>query len=440
MPAAAAGVWGQRPHLNRKEQHMNIKLAVILILVAMQLFDFFLKYLNYRNRHAPVPESVKDIFDPETYTKRSAYEMEHVRLSIVSGLVSLSFTIAILAFNIHSGLFDFIGRHTGNMYLQVYFMFAVIWLIGLPINAIFDAIGTFKIEAKYGFNKSSVGTFLGDILKSAIVEGVIFNLGLLSLFLLLHNLLGNGVFIAFIFVAAAIVVALLFLSPLLIRVFNKLTPLEDGPLKDRVMALSREADFPIKRIFVVDGSKRTTKSNAFLTGFGKSRTVGLYDNLIKDFTEDEVMFVLAHEIGHNKKKHVRRRIPLIFLNFMPILTLAFFVVNWEAISLAFGFYELNVAFGLFIGMILSGPFLMLLQWPSNALSRIHEYEADAYGVKFTGVEPGISSMKKLGQLNFSNLTPHPFVVRVGYSHPPLCQRIAAMEGLGMKDPGALPQA
>jgi len=409
---------------------MNIKIAVILILVAMQLFDFFLKFLNYRNRNAPIPENVKDIFDPETYAKRSAYEMEHVRLGIVSGLCTLAFMVAILAFNLHSSLYTFISGHTSNMYLQVYFMFAVVWLIALPIGTIFDAIGTFKIEAKYGFNKSTVGTFFGDMLKSAIVEGVIFNLGLLSLFLLLHGLLGNGVFIAFIFVVAALVVLIMFLNPLLVRIFNKLTPLEDGPLKDRVMALSHEADFPVKRVFSVDGSKRTTKSNAFLTGLGKSRTVGLYDNLINDFSEDEVIYVLGHEIGHAKLKHMLRRLPLICLNFLPVLALAFFVVNSEGISLAFGFSELNVAFGLYIGMILSGPILMLLQWPSNALSRKHEYEADAFGVKFTGSEAGISAMRKIGRLNFANLTPHPFVVKVGYSHPPLCQRIAAMSGDG----------
>ncbi|MCL2379070.1 MAG: M48 family metallopeptidase [Defluviitaleaceae bacterium] len=406
---------------------MDIKIAVILILVAMQLFDFFLKFLNYRHRHTPLPENVKDVFDPETYAKRNSYEMEHVRHSIISGLVDLGFIAVVLAFNVHSSLFAFIGRYTGNMYLQVYFMFAVIWLVGLPIDAAFAAIGTFKIEAKYGFNKSSVGTFLGDIAKSVIVEGVIFNLGLLSLFLLLHNILGNGVFIAFIFVVAALAVILIFISPLLIRIFNKLTPLEDGPLKERVMALSNDADFPVKRVFVVDGSRRTTKANAFLSGLGKSRTIGLYDNLINDFTEDEVIFVLGHEIGHAKKKHIRRRLPLIILNFLPVLALAFFVVNSEAISLAFGFYELNVAFGLFIGMILSGPIIVLLQWPSNVLSRIHEYEADAFGVKFTGSEHGISAMKKLGRLSYENLNPHPFVVRVGYSHPPLSQRIGAME-------------
>jgi len=407
---------------------MNVKTAVILIVVAMQLFDFFLKYLNYRHRHAPLPENVKDVFDPETYAKRNAYEMEHVRHGIISGLVDLGFIAIILAFNVHSSLFNFIAGHTGNMYLQVFFMFAVIWLVGFPIDTIFAAIAVFKIEAKYGFNKSSVGTFIGDIVKSTLLEEVVFGLGILFLFLFLHNLMGNGVFIAFIFVVAVIVVVMFFLSPWLIRVFNKLTPLEDGPLKERVNALSREADFPIKMIFSVDGSRRTTKANAFLTGLGKSRTVGLYDNLINDFTEDEVIFVLGHEIGHAKLKHILRRMPLIILNFLPVLALAFFVVNAEGISLAFGFYELNVAFGLLIGMVLSGPLLLLLQWPSSYLSRKHEYEADAFGIQFTGNEPGISSMKKLHRLSYENLNPHPFVVSMCYSHPPLSQRIGAMEG------------
>jgi len=408
---------------------MGIKMAVILMLVAMQLFDFFLKYLNYRNRNAPVPESVKDVFDPETYTKRSAYEMEHVRLSIISGLYSLGLIAAILMLNVHSSLFNFIGNHTGNMYLQVYFMFAVIWLIDLPMSAIFGAVKTFKIEAKYGFNKSSVGTFVSDIFKDALIYDVIFNMGLLSLFLLLYNILGNGVFIASIFVLAAMIIIFIFLNPLLVRVFNKLTPLEDGPLKDRVMALSREANFPIRRIFSVDASRRTTKPNAFFTGFGKSRIVGLYDNLISDFTEDEVIFILAHEIGHAKGKHILKNIPLMLLSFLPILLLAYFVVNSEVVSSAFGFYELNAAFGLYIGVMLAMPLFMLLRWPSNVLSRMYEYEADAFGIKLAGAAPGISSMKKAGRLIYANLTPHPFVVRMTYSHPPLSDRIAAMEKL-----------
>ena len=408
---------------------MNVKIAVILILVAIQLFDFFLKYLNYRNRNVPLPENIKDIFDPETYTKRNAYEMEHVRLSIVSGLIDLGFVAMILAFNVHSSLFTFIERHTGNLYLQIYFMFAVIWLISLPISVVFDAIKTFKIEAKYGFNKSSVGTFFGDIIKTVVMYDIIFSMGLLSLFLLLHNILGNGVFIAFIFVMAIVIVILMLLQPLIVRVSNKLTPLEDGSLKDRMMALSQEMDFPIKRVFVVDGSKRTTKANAFFAGLGKSRFVALYDNLINDYTEDEVMFVLGHEIGHAKKRHFIRRLPLMILSFAPILALMYFVVNAGGISQAFGFYELNVAFSMYIGVMLSMPLFMLLQWPSNTLSRIHEYEADAFGVQSIGAEPGISAMKKTGRLNYANLTPHPFVVCIGYSHPPLSDRIAAMEKL-----------
>jgi len=412
---------------------MNIKIAVILILVAMQLFDFLLKYLDYRNRNAPIPESVKDIYDAKTYAKRSAYEMEHVKLGIVSGICSLVLSVAILAFNMHSGFFNFIGRYTNSVYLQVYFMFAMVWLIELPLNTIFGAIGTFKIEAKYGFNKSTVGTFIADIIKDAILSDIIIGLGLISLFMLLHGLLGNGVFVAFIFVFVAVAVLFMLLSPFFIRVFNKLTPLEDGPLKERVMALSREADFPVSRVFSVDGSKRTTKSNAFLTGFSKSRTIGLYDNLINDFTEDEIAYVLGHEIGHSKMKHILRRIPLMCLNFLPVLALAFFVVNAEGVSLAFGFYELNVAFGLYIGIALSMPFLILLSWPSSMMSRVHEYEADAFGVRFTGKEAGVSALKKLGRLNFANLTPHPFVVAVMYSHPPLCKRVEAISALDSDD-------
>jgi len=413
---------------------MHIKIAVILIMAAMQLFDFFLKYLDYSNRNAPVPESVKDVFAPETYVKRNAYEMEKVRLSIVSGLATLVFISVILGLNVHSGFFAFIEGRTSNMYFQVYYMFAMVWLIGLPISVIFDAIGTFKIEAKYGFNKSTVGTFLADIVKSALLEDALINLGLLTLFLWLHSLLGNVVFLVFIFVVAAFAVIFICLRPIIIRAFYKLTPLEDGPLKDRVIALSQEADFPVKRVYVADGSRRTTKVNAFFSGFGKSRFIGLYDNLINEMTEDEVIYVLGHEIGHAKKKHMRRRMPMMLLIALPVLAIAYFVVNSEAVSLAFGFGELNVAFGMYIGMALSMPFIVLLQWPSSFLSRKHEYEADAFGAQFTGSEVGVTATKKLGRSHYANLTPHPFVVSMTYSHPPINRRVEALAALDIKRP------
>jgi STE24 endopeptidase len=306
-------------------------------------------------------------------------------------------------------------------------MFAVIWLISLPVSVFFDIIDTFKIEAKYGFNKTTAKTFILDFIKETLLMNVVVLMGLLSLFMFLHNAFGNAVFVAFIFVMAAFMLFMVLLSPLLLRVFNKLTLLEDGALKDRATALCEAIGYPAKRIFVMDTSKRTTKANAGFSGFGKKRVMVLSDNLIEKFTEDEVISVIAHEIAHSKKRHIFRQTPLRFLSFALILGIAYFVVNSEAMSQAFGFDEINAAFGLFITMAIASPVFILLSVPMQSLSRKHEYEADVFSVRYAGKEAAVSAMKKIGRVNYANLTPHPFVVKLTYSHPTLSQRIGAME-------------
>lgn len=404
-----------------------MKTAVIAIVVLVQAFDFFLKYLNYRNRNAPLPENVRDVYDEETYKKQSAYAMENLKLGVVSGICMLAVTVTLLAFNVYSGLYYFIAGFTESAYLRVYFMFASAWLIALPVSLVFEAIGTFKIEAKYGFNKTSAKTFIADIVKSALLNGVLINLGLLSLFMMLHGILGNMVFIAFFFVLAGFIMIYIFFSSLFIRIFNKLTPMEEGSLKDKVVALCKEIGYPVKRIFVIDGSRRSTKANAFATGFGKGRTIALYDTLIEKFTEDEVLCVTAHELGHAKKRHILKMMPFFLIGFVMLLALAYFVVNSEAVALAFGFTEINPAFGMFIMMVIFSPIMLLFMIPLTAFMRRNEFEADSFEVKYVGKDPAISAMKKIGRVNYANLTPHPLVVKLTYSHPPIDQRIRAME-------------
>ena len=403
-----------------------MKMAVIGVLILVQLVDFFLKYLNYKNRNAPILENVRDIYDAETYAKQQLYSMERLKLSIISGLSSLGIIIALLAFNVHSNLFDYMGQFTSNIYLKTYFMFGVSWLIQLPIRILFDTIGTFKIEAKYGFNKTSAKTFIADIIKDAVFNGIVISLGLMTMFMWLHGLMGNMVFIVFFFILVVFITIFVFFNSLLMRITYKFTPLEDGTLKDKIVAVSKAENFPVKRVFVVDFSRRSTKSNAFFTGFGRNKTIGIADNLIANFTEDEVLGVVAHEIGHAKGRHILKMAPMQFLMFGAIMTLAFFVVNSHAIAEAFGFVEINPGFGLFIVMLLFAPIQMLLGIPMMFISRINEYEADRYEVKHVGSEVAISAMKKLYRQNFGNLTPHPWVVKLTFSHPTASQRIFAM--------------
>jgi len=403
-----------------------MRLAIIAIFLATTAFGFFLKYLTYSRRNAPLPENVRDVYDEDEYRKNQAYKMEKLGFSIISGLVGMGFTLALLAFDVHHLLYGYISGITENIYLTSLFILVVPGLAISVIEKLVDIYDTFGIEARYGFNKTSAGTFVADFVKALLV-GVVISGGLLSLFLLLHGWLGNWVFPAFFFVLVVFSIFLNFIAPFIIRIFDKLTPLEDGELKDRILEFAQKTGYKLKGIYVVDGSRRSTKMNAFATGFGKTKTIGLYDTLVEKLTHDEVVAVLAHEIGHAKKRHIVKRIPFSFVSFAILVAAAYFIVAMPEVSQAFGFAEANIAFGIFVLSIMLAPVMLVLRIPGNALSRKFEYEADAFEVEQAGKEPAASALKKLYRDSMGNLTPHPFVVMMEDSHPTLTQRLAAME-------------
>jgi len=403
-----------------------MRILIIGIFLATSIFRFFLKYLTYTRRNAPLPANVQDIFDAETYKKSQAYEMEKLKYSIVTDLIGMGVSLAFLLLNFHFGMYQFISNHTASIYLTSLFIFLLPELIDAIISKLTNIYSIFGIEAKYGFNKTTPKTFVIDALRSTIISLLVIG-GLFCLFLLLFNLLGDWVFLAFFFVLLAFVMAVTFLYPFYMRLMFKFTPLEDGELKEKIESFAKETGYNIKGIYIVDGSRRSTKANAFAAGFGNSKTIGLYDTLVEQFTHEEIVAVLAHEIGHAKFSHNLKSAPLSFLEFAIIMAVAYFVVTMPEISQAFGFYEANVAFGLYILLILISPLMLLLRLPSQALSRKHEYEADAYAAKHCNPKDMISALKRIGRVAYSNLTPHPFVVMMEYSHPPLSQRIAALE-------------
>ena len=405
-----------------------MRALIFAIFFLSTAFGFFLQYLTYSRRNAPLPENVKDVYDEESYKKNQKYKMETLRFSIVTEIISTFVMLAFLFFNFHHTLYAFVTQHTGNLYLTSLFILLLPLIISNIVGALLGIYDTFVIEEKFGFNKTTPKTYILDFLKTTAILLVVGG-GLLSLFLWLHSLLGNWVFLAFFFVLFAFVLFVTFISPLLIRIFYKLTPLEDGELKTKIEALAKETGYKLKGIYVVDASKRSSKMNAFAAGFGKTKTIGLFDTLIEKMTHDEIIGVLAHEIAHAQKKHVLKSAPLSLLNFAVICIVAYFVVTMPEVSQAFGFAYTNMAFGIFVMFIMVSPIMLLLQIPSNALSRKHEYEADAFEVEKVGAEVAISSMKKLYREDLGNLTPHPFVVMVEHSHPTASQRIAAMENV-----------
>jgi len=404
-----------------------MRTLIFAIFFLSTAFGFFLQYLTYSRRNAPLPENVKDVYDSDTYKKNQSYKMECLRYSIVTGVIGTMVSLSILFFNFHHILYTFISGHTVNLYLTSMFIMILPMLISAIVGTFLGIYETCGIEEKYGFNKTTPKTYIIDFFKEMFILLIVAG-GLLSLFLLLHNLLGNFVFLAFFFVLFALVLIISFISPLLIRIFYKLTPLEDGELKDKIEAFAKETGYKLKGIYVVDASKRSSKMNAFAAGFGKTKTIGLFDTLIEKMTHDEIIGVLAHEIAHAQKRHVLKSTPLSLLSLAIMCAAAYFVVAMPEVSQAFGFEGVNMAFGIYIMFILISPITVLLQIPKNALSRKHEYEADAFEVQYVGADVAVSAMKKLYREDLGNLTPHPFVVLIEHSHPTASQRIAAMQG------------
>jgi len=404
-----------------------MKIAIITIFLAVTAFGFFLKYLTYSRRNAPLPDNVKDVFDAETYARNQAYKMEKLKFSIISGLIGTVVALAILLFNVHHWLYSVISVQTSNMYLTGLFIFMVPLVVASIIDMVVGIYDTFVIEEKFGFNKSTAATYILDFVKMMLIV-LAFGAGLLSLFLLLYDLLGNWVFLAFFFVLIAFQLFISFITPLLIRVIYKLTPLEDGELKQKIEALAKKTGYKLKGIYMVDASKRSAKLNAFAAGVGKTKTIGLFDTLVEKMSHDEIIAILAHEIGHNKLQHILKRMPLEIIYVSIIAAAAYFVVALPQVSQAFGFVDANVVFGVYVLFIMFSPIDLVLDIPSNALSRKHEYEADAYAKKYSDNSDDMAdALKKIYKEDLGNLTPHPFVVMMEYTHPPLSKRLAALE-------------
>jgi len=401
-----------------------LKLLIITIFLATTAFSFFVQYLDYSRRNAPIPDNVKDVYDEETYKKYMAYTMDINKFAIVSGIISTMVILFMLLFNFHHYLYTTISIENTIimglliMFIPITVMMVVGWLLGI--------YSTFVIEARHGFNKTTPFTYIVDFLKGLVLMALLGG-GLLVLFFWLYDWIGNLVFFAFFFVLIAVNIFANFISPLLIRIFYKLTPIEDGELKDKIIELAEKTDVKLKGIYMVNESKRSTRLNAFAAGFGKTKTIGLFDNLLEKFTHEEILAILAHEIGHEKKHHVVKSFPLEMLNTIFVVTFAYFIVANQYVSMAFGFDGINIAFGIFALFILFEPISIIFNLPENALSRKYEYEADAFECEHAGKEASISAIKKLYREDLGNLTPHPFVVKLFYTHPTASERVAAFE-------------
>ena len=400
-----------------------IKLAVIIISLIGGLYGIVLNIVQHRSASNPTPENLKDVYDDETYAKWKKYEAEHSRFSILSSTVTGIVMLALLATDAYSAVAALFpaGDHAGLISVIV---FAT--LVTTVFEIIESYVTNMVIEQKYGFNKTTTKTFVADRIRS-------FLLNLLISTLICYVILGSyslvGVWMIPIFAGAMFCFSLLisFLYPILSRIGNKFTPLEEGELRESLESLLTKHGYKVKAIEVMDASKRTTKLNAYFTGFGKLKTIVLYDNLVNSMTPDEICAVFAHELGHGLYKDVQKLQLINLVNMALMGTVAYLAVSIPELHTAFGFDGVNYGFAYLLmgsGLGIVQPFMSLI---INGRSRFGEYRADRQAVSEGYGEAMISALKKLARENFAHLSPSKINVILEYTHPPLAERIAAVE-------------
>ena len=400
-----------------------MKLLVIIAVIVSGLYQLALSLVQYRSASNPTPKNLSDVYDAETYERWKRYSAEHSRLSIVSGLVGCLVSVLMLATNVYSAFASLFGD---SWFMQLFSVILLESAVGTVVSVIFSYIGTMKIEEKYGFNRSTIKTFVIDKIRGFIIEFGI-SIGIVVLLRAVHVWLGNWMILLFAVAIFLVTLVISFLYPILSRIGNKFTPLEDGELKDRLMELLTKHGYTVKAIEVMDASRRTTKLNAYFTGFGKLKTIVLYDNLVNAMTADEICSVFAHELGHGLHRDVLKSQILNFGNLLIMSLIVWGAVSAPVLHTAFGFGEVNYGFAYILlsaGLGLIQPLTSLV---INARSRKAEYRADEQAVKEGYGEAMVSALKKLARENFAHLAPSRINVVLEYSHPPLGDRIAAIE-------------
>jgi STE24 endopeptidase len=406
---------------------------IIILIVALMVgtfgFKLWLSILNYNNRTSPIPKIVNDVYDKEEYNKWLQYSMENYRFSLIESVFEVVLRLILLL----SGLFivfkDISEGISNNLSIQTLIFIGIYFLISYFFDIFFSYYAKFSIEERYGFNKSTKKTFIIDQFKGLLLT-IIFGGGLVYLLFTLYDEVGNWFFItAWASLVAIVLFVSMFYVKLIVPLFNKLRPLEDGELKDKINAFGNKVGYEVTKISVIDASKRSTKLNAYFSGLGKMKQVVLYDTLIEKMSPDEIVAVLAHEIGHSKHKHIYSGIIQSSVMISVNLGVLLFTLKSPVLSTAFGFEDAHFGFGLIIFGVLLSPISIIIGAITSGISRKHEYQADKYAVDNGYKVPMINALKILSKENFSNLTPHPLYVKLTYSHPPVADRLQAIEGI-----------
>ncbi|RLJ64463.1 STE24 endopeptidase [Lacinutrix venerupis] len=395
---------------------------LIAILIISFCVDQILDLLNAKHYNDAIPEELKDVYNTEEYQKSQNYKKTNYKFSIVTASFSLITTL-IFFFLDGFAFVDALARNfTSNNIIITLIFFGIIMLGNDVLATPFAYYKTFVIEEKFGFNKTTKKLFIIDKLKGWLM-GIIVGGGILTLLVLFYQIAGNNFWLyAWVLIAVFTLFMNLFYSRLIVPIFNKQTPLEAGNLRDAISSYAKTVGFNLDKIFVIDGSKRSTKANAYFSGFGSEKRVTLYDTLINDLENEEIIAVLAHEVGHYKKKHIIfNLVTSLLLTGLMLYVLSLLIGN-PLLSQALGVAQPSFHIGLIAFGILYSPISTITGLIMNWFSRKFEYQADDYAKKTYKAEPLITSLKKLSKNSLSNLTPHPAYVFMHYSHPTLLER------------------
>jgi STE24 endopeptidase len=373
-----------------------------------------------------VPDALSDLYKSDEYEKAQRYDQEKDRLSKWSSAFSLLLMITLLYSRSFAWLLNYVSGITSDMMFQTVLFFGIFALLSDLLQLPFSIYGTFVIEEKFGFNRTTTKTFILDKIKGYLLAATLGG-SVISLFVLFYQYAGSSFWwIAWISISGFSLLISMFYASFILPMFNKLSPLPEGELRDALTAYCKKVNFPVSDLFVMDGSKRSSKANAFFSGLGPKKKIVLFDTLIEKHSVCELVAVMAHEVGHFKKKHTFTMIGISILQMGLMMFILGKFINTPDLSIALGADKAALPLGLIAFFLLYSPVSMILSIGMNMLSRKHEYEADNFAAETSSAIDLVNALKKLSKDSLSNLNPHPAYVFVYYSHPTLLQRMKNM--------------
>ncbi len=410
--------------------YSTIFYIIVSIIVIEFIWDRILLYLNTTRWSENIPEELEGIYEKDKYAKQQRYSKVNYKFGWITGVFNLILVLIML----FAGGFAFVDQWalsiSNHIILRALVFFGIIGLASTVLNLPFSIYSTFVIEESFGFNKTTAKTFVGDFIKSLII-GAILGGGIMSLIIWFYSIAGSYFWLyAWGLITVFMLFITMFYTSILLPLFNKQTPLDNGELKTAIQDFCKKVNFKLDNVFVMDGSKRSTKANAFFSGLGSKKRIVLYDTLINDLKTDEIVGVLAHEIGHYKKKHTLWGMITGILQTGVMLFIFSEFVDSPALSQALGLDEPVFHIGLIAFGILYSPISGITGLVSTLLSRKNEYEADEFAAKNHNSVSLINALKTISVNALSNLTPHPLYVFFHYSHPPLLERVRALRKFG----------